>query len=254
MTFEFEELDYQTTPLGDISLRRRSEPRLQGAIVYEVKLGDEFLMSSLFTEAEVQLARLGLAALSDWSGDREHGLDVVVGGLGLGYTAAAVLQDSSVGSLAVVEVMQPVIDWHRRGLVPLGKQLTADPRCALLHADFFAMATSDDGFYPDTPERRVHAVLLDIDHSPSHWLNAGNSVFYSAIGLHRLADKLHSGGIFGLWSDDPPDSGFTRLLDSVFESSEAHVVAFANPYTGGESSNTVYLARKAPASGRRQSN
>ena len=65
MTFDFEELDYQVTPLGDISLRRRAEPRLGGTIVYEVKLGDEFLMSSLFTEAEIQLARLGLAALDD---------------------------------------------------------------------------------------------------------------------------------------------------------------------------------------------
>ncbi|MDH3527661.1 MAG: spermidine synthase, partial [Gammaproteobacteria bacterium] len=63
MTHEFEELDYQKTPLGEISLRRREEPRLDGKILYEVKLGDEFLMSSLFTNAEIQLARLGLAAL-----------------------------------------------------------------------------------------------------------------------------------------------------------------------------------------------
>ena len=83
MTFEFEELDYQQTPLGVISLRRRSEPRLDGKILFEVKLGDEFLMSSLFTEAEVQLARLGLAGLGGTD------LDVVVGGLGLGYTAVA---------------------------------------------------------------------------------------------------------------------------------------------------------------------
>ena len=49
--FEFAELDYQETPLGAISLRRRSEPRLGGKILYEVKLGEEFLMSSLFVEA-----------------------------------------------------------------------------------------------------------------------------------------------------------------------------------------------------------
>jgi hypothetical protein len=97
MTFDFQELDYQVTPLGDISLRRRSEPRLGGTIVYEVKLGNEFLMSSLFTEAEIQLARLGLAALDD-SGDNT--LDIVVGGLGLGYTAHAVLELSAVRSLA----------------------------------------------------------------------------------------------------------------------------------------------------------
>ena len=248
MTFVFEELDFQKTPLGEISLRRRSEPILEGMIVYEVKLDDEFLMSSLFTESEVQLARLGLAALDSVSRDQEHGLDIVVGGLGLGYTAVAVLQDPSVGSLMVVEMMEPVIDWHRRGLVPLGKELTSDPRCTLVHADFFDIATSDrSGFDRTTPNALVHAVLLDIDHSPSHWLNPGNSSFYTAPALRILADKLHSGGIFGLWSNDPPDGEFTRLLNTVFESSETHIVTFANPYTGGESSNTVYLGRKSSA-------
>jgi len=240
MTLDFEELDYQKTPLGEISLRRRAEPRLGGRIVYEVKLGDEFLMSSLFTSAEVQLARLGLAALEG------SGLDIVIGGLGLGYTAVAALEDPSVKSLMVVEVMEPVIDWHRRGLVPLGEKLVSDPRCTLVHADFFAVASSSrGGFDRADPTRLVHAVLLDIDHSPSHWLNPGNSAFYTVTELQGLTRKLHPGGIFGLWSNDPPDAEFTRLLDSVFQSSESHIVTFANPYTGGESSNTVYLAYKS---------
>ena len=239
MTFEFEELDYQETPLGNISLRRRSEPRLEGKILYEVKLGDEFLMSSLFTEAEIQLAKLGLAELE---GDD---LDIVVGGLGLGYTAVAALENPSVRSLVVVEVMEPVIDWHRRGLVPLGESLVSDPRCTLVHADFFDVASSADlGFDRSDTNRQAHAVLLDIDHSPSHWLNPGNAAFYTPQGLRNLAEKLHPGGVFGLWSNDPPDSEFTDLLGSVFQSSEAHIVTFPNPYRGGESSNTVYLARK----------
>jgi spermidine synthase len=240
MTFEFEELDYQKTPLGEISLRRRAEPRLEGKILYEVKLGDEFLMSSLFTSAEIQLARLGLAALEG------TGWDIVVGGLGLGYTAVAALKDPSVKSLMVIEVMEPVIDWHRRGLVPLGKELVADSRCTLVHADFFEVASSSgSGFDRATPTRLVHAVLLDIDHSPSHWLNPGNSAFYTAQGLRNLADKLYPGGIFGLWSNDPPDKEFTRLLDTIFQSSESHIVSFPNPYSSGESSNTVYLAHKS---------
>lgn len=238
MTFILEELDYQQTPLGDISLRRRSEPRLDNRVLYEVKLGDEFLMSSLFTDAEVALATLALAQL--------HGdaLDIVVGGLGLGYTAAAALEHPTVRSLQVVEVMQPVIDWHRRGLVPLGETLSSDPRCTLTRADFFAVATApDSGFDPTDPRRRVHAVLLDIDHSPRHWLNGGNAAFYSSSGLGRLADKLHPGGVFGLWSNDPPDDAFMQLLSAVFVACESHVVRFANPYSGGESTNTVYLAR-----------
>jgi len=238
MTIEFEELDFRETPLGDISLRRRSEPMVGGQIVYEVKLGDEFLMSSLFTAAEIALARFGLAELEG------SDLDIVVGGLGLGYTAAAALEFPSVGSLVVIDIMEPVIDWHRRGLVPLGDRLTSDPRCILRHADFFEVAASPEGgFNPAAPTQPVHAVLLDIDHSPTHWLNSGNSAFYTEPVLRNLAEKLCPTGVFGMWSNDPPDDGFTRILGSVFQSTAAHVVSFPNPYTGGESSSTVYISR-----------
>lgn len=149
MTSKFEELDYQKTPLGKISLRRRVEPRLEGEILYEVKLGDEFLMSSLFTNAEIQLARLGLAALEG------TGVDIVVGGLGLGYTAVATLEDPAVRSLMVVEVTEPVIDWHRQGLVPLGKELVSDPRCTLVHTDFFDVASSSGGGFDRAATRGI---------------------------------------------------------------------------------------------------
>ena len=128
--------------------------------------------------------------------------------------------------------------------MPLGNELTSDPRCTLIHADFFEVATSPGGFDPADPDRLVHAVLLDIDHSPSHWLNSGNSTFYTESALAKMADKLYPGGIFGLWSNDPPVKEFTDLLDSVFQSSESHVVTFPNPYTNGESTNTVYLGYK----------
>ncbi|MFT5084708.1 MAG: spermidine synthase [Lentisphaeria bacterium] len=243
MAFVFEELDNQESPIGNISLRRRSDPRLGGKILFEVKLGEEFLMSSLFTEAEIQLSKLGIAALA--AAGFEDQLDIIVGGLGLGYTAAAALEYSSVRSLIVIDVMEAVISWHQCGLVPLGNTLTSDPRCTLFHGDFFAIATADQcGFNMAQPEQLAHAVLLDIDHSPSEWLNPQNKRFYTAAALQSLSDKLHPGGIFGLWSNDPPDDNFMALLDSVFESSEAQRVFFPNPYKGGESSNTVYLAHK----------
>jgi hypothetical protein len=107
----FEQLCWDETPMGVLGLRRRTDPTL-GAEVYEVKLGDEYLMSSHFTVAEVALATLGLAPLEgDW-------LEVVVGGLGLGYTARAVLEDPRVGSLVVVEALPEVIAWHEQGLLP----------------------------------------------------------------------------------------------------------------------------------------
>ncbi len=127
------ELGYQKTSLGDLTLRRRTEPRLQNADVFEVKLGDEYLMSSLFTEAERRLATLGLASL-------QGELDVVVGGLGLGYTAAEVLKNERVSRLLVIDLFHAVIDWHRDGLIPLGNVLTGDHRCELRQGDFFELA------------------------------------------------------------------------------------------------------------------
>src|SRR5215203_4600345 len=104
MSARFEELDWQPTSIGAISLRRRHDPVFD-AEVYEVKLDDAYLMSSLFTVAEVALARLGLAGLG------ATGLDVAVGGLGLGYTAVTVLEDPRVSSLVVVEALEAVIGW-----------------------------------------------------------------------------------------------------------------------------------------------
>ncbi|MEV4515274.1 spermidine synthase [Dactylosporangium sp. NPDC049525] len=236
MTRRIEELDWQQTPIGEVSLRRRREPSL-GVEVYEVKLGDEYLMSSLFTVAEIELARLGLAGLP------EGPLDVVVGGLGLGYTAHAALQDPRVESLLVVDYLDAVIGWHRKDLLPLSAALTGDPRCRLVHGDFFALTAGDDGYDPSAPGRRFDAVLLDIDHSPRHLLHPGNGGFYTAAGLRRLAGHLRPGGVFGLWSNDPPDDGFIATLAEVFADARAEVVAFDNPLQRRQSTNTVYVAR-----------
>lgn len=233
MSARFEEIDRRRTPMGEISLRRRLEPSLL-VDVYEVKLDDEFLMSSLFTAAEVELARLGLAELvgSD--------LDVVVGGLGLGYTARAVLEDPRVRSLHVVEALGAVIEWHEQELLPLAAALTSDQRCRLVHGDFFAMVAGD-WLGPGAPDR-CDAVLVDIDHTPGHVLHPSHAAFYTRDGLRPLAARLHPGGVFALWSDDPPDGTFVAVVEEVFTSCVARVVTFRNPLTGGEATNTVYVA------------
>ena len=241
MTRLFEELDYQQTPMGELILRRRSVPvPSQGNVeIYEVKLGEAFLMSSLFHDVEVALADLGLSALvaGEW--------DVVVGGLGLGYTAAAALAHGSVRSLTVIDTLEAVIGWHRRGLVPLGPKLTGDSRCHLIHADFFALAGSSAGF---DAGRKFHAVLLDIDHSPRNLLAPRHAAFYSPPGLLALASHLHPGGVFALWSDDAPDADFLGSLRTTFASAEAHVVIFPNPLLERDSASTVYVARTGAAS------
>lgn len=231
----FEELDYRPTAIGAISLRRRRDPG-SGEDVYEIKLGDAFLMSSLFTASEIALARLALAGLA---GDR---LDVLVGGLGLGYTASAVLEHDRVASLRVIELMDAVIDWHRAGLVPLGPALTGDRRCTLTTGDFFALAASRSGFDDSAPGRCFDAILVDIDHSPASFLDPANAAFYGAVGLTAVARHLKPGGVFALWSDDRPDAEFTAVLTAVFASARAETVTFHNPLQNRPFTQTVYLA------------
>ncbi len=240
MSARFQELDRRPTPWGVISLRRRRDPR-SGQDVYEVKLDDEFLMSSLFTVGEVELARLALADLSAAS------LDVAVAGLGLGCTAQTVLEHPSVRSMVVVEALGEVIEWHEDELIPAGATLMSDHRCQLVQGDFFAMVDTSLGLTPETPGRRFHAIIVDIDHSPRHLLHPSHAPFYEPAGVRRLADHLQPGGAFALWSNDPPDEEFKAVLADVFADVAAQVVGFHNPLQEREATNTVYVARKAPA-------
>lgn len=236
----FEEIDTQPSTLGDISLRRRRIPALGDRDVYEVKLGEEFLMSSMFVDAEIALADFGLAAVD---GDD---LAVVVGGLGLGYTAEAALKNDRVAELLVVDALATVIQWHEQEKVPLGKVLNDDPRCRFVHANFFDLALSPEkGFDPERPGRQFDAILLDIDHSPRALLNDSNASFYNAASLATMARQLRPGGAFAMWSNEPPDEAFLRVLEGVFVEVEARVVSFFNPFQNCESSNTVYVARRA---------
>lgn len=239
MPLPFVELDFRPTPMGDLILRRRRIAMLDDLEVYEVKLGDAFLMSSLFHVVEDALADLGLAAVAG------EALQVVVGGLGLGYTAVAALMHERVAELLVVDALPAVIEWHQQHLVPLGATLTGDARCRFVEADFFALAADPDrGFDPAQPGRRFHAVLLDIDHSPDNLLHERHASFYSTDGLRSLAAQLLPGGVFALWSDDPPESTFLSSLAEVFEAPATHIVTFPNPFLERDSESTVYVARK----------
>lgn len=226
----FEELDYQQTPLGEISLRRRVSPSVPDEPVYEVKVGNELLMSSAVNASEKALARLALERLVD------RPCDVLVGGLGLGYTAAAALEFANVRRLVVVEFLEPVIAWHRRRLVPAAAGLLDDPRCSLVQGDFFArMAESE-------PDETFDAILVDIDHAPDALLRASHGDFYTAEGLTGMRRHLRDGGLFGLWSaSEPPGAFLDNLGDAGFQV-DVHEVPFQNPHLGIEDINWIVLA------------
>jgi hypothetical protein len=90
-------------------------------------------------------------------------------------------------------------------------------------------------------------VLLDIDHSPRDLLHQRHGAFYEPGGLRQLAAHLHPGGVFALWSNDPPDNGFLDSLRAVFATAEAQIVSFPNPFLDKDSASTIYLARTVAA-------
>lgn len=231
----FREIDFRPTMMGDLILRERWD-FVAGQELLEIKLGEEFLMSSLFTVAETALGHLAIADCPE--GD----LDVIVGGLGLGYTALAVLEHDRVRSLVVLDALPEVIEWHQRLLIPAGATLISDHRCRLVHGDFFAGVRVGGELDEECPGRLWHAIIVDIDHTPGHHLDPSHADLYTIDGLQRLVERLHPGGVFALWSDDPPEEVFMQALRAVFGQARAEVVTFPNPLLGRTSSSTVYLA------------
>lgn len=233
----FEEIACEQTSIGELILRRR-RLKPDGEDIWEIKLNDGYLMSSQFVDGEVALADMALAMLDG------PDLDVVVGGLGLGYTAKAALDNPNVTHLAVVELIPEVIVWHHKRLLPLGEAVAGDPRCTLLEGDFFALATASEGFDVQEPARLHDAILIDIDHSTTHFIDGSSASFYSRDALAAVSAKLKPGGIFALWSTDAEDPAFVAALRESLEDVRVEKIEFYTPYRDEPAFNLIYLGRK----------
>jgi len=232
MCASIRELDYRHTELGELILRSRKSIALPDTVVYEVKLNGAFLMSSVVNESEKALARLAI----EEAGDRV--CDVLLGGLGLGCTAAEVLAYRTVRRLEVIEYLQPVIDWHRQGLVPAA-EILKDPRCHMTRADFFeVVGRADSGSH-----RGYEIILMDIDHSPDSLLHPRHGSLYTPQGLERLKRHLKPPGIFALWSAGEPAQTFMDAMLGAFSKVEAREVSFHNPHFGIQESNWIIMGR-----------
>jgi spermidine synthase len=231
------ELDRRQTSLGEIILRRGVIQSLDDATVYEILIDGEMLMSSVVNFSEIALARIGLEA---WGPVPSR---VLVGGLGLGYTAHAALRTARVRSVDVLELLEPVLEWHETGQVPLGMELSSDPRVRLLHGDFFAWVRGDDPVCARTLPR-YDVILLDIDHSSEYLLQATHAPFYSEEGLRALSDRLEDGGVFAYWSSDVSERHLADTLRQVFPVVEEHAVEFYNPGRVEYDTNTIVIGRK----------
>lgn len=235
MSQMFEEIDYRKTPIGELALRRR-RMRPDGEDIWEIKLDDGYLMSSEFVEGEIALADLALAMVE---GDD---LDIVVGGLGLGYTAEAVLSDPRVASLTVVELIPEVIEWHEKRRLPLGEAVAGDARCRLLQGDFFTLSRTPGGFGENGGSSH-DAIIVDIDHSTTHLIDDASACFYSAEAIAALASGLRPGGVFALWSTDAEDPDFCTAMRAIFRDVRVERVEFQTPYRSDLAFNLIYLGR-----------
>lgn len=227
---EFEVIEHAESALGTLILRRRTAPVPD---VIELTLDHQFLMSSAVTVSERELATRAIAM---------HGgsdLDVLIGGLGLGYTSKAALDSDRVARVEVVELVQGIIDWVASGVIPLGKELMADAR---FHA------TRDDVFERlRRPATTTHDVLLiDVDHSPDERLGGSSDSFYAHANLVIAAQHLRPGGVFGVWSTSE-NPAFEAELRKTFDDVHVESIEFFNETVGQPETNWLFLAR-GPAS------
>jgi spermidine synthase len=224
-----EYLAAEESPLGLVCLRQRPLAGDPAEVATEITLDHQFLMSSANTASEVALAERALAL---------HGgthLAVLVGGLGLGYTAHAVLASPRVARLEVVEYLAPVIGWLRAGRLPLSDVLMRDSRLAVALGDVYARLAGE-------PAERWDLILIDVDHSPEEPLGRESASFYSESGLARARRHLAPGGVFGVWSyaESPR---FADALARVFAEVHVERVCFENRVLGEEETNVLFLAR-----------
>jgi spermidine synthase len=234
MFSDLDVLDSADTAIGQIYLYRRELLNQPGAWVYAVDIDGRLLMSSVSPLSERQLATSALAMHR-----RGDGLRVLIGGLGLGYTAQAALESSRPSTVRVVDRMDFVIRWMQEGILPLSEQLYADERLELVQGDVYA-----DLLGPVSATWDL--ILVDVDHSPDEPLDAASSAFYSADGQKRVARHLAPGGVLGVWSAHDSDS-FAAVLDLTYPETSREQVCWTIEHEGESKEplhNVLFFARK----------
>jgi spermidine synthase len=211
---------------GEVALARRGE-------VVELVVNGAFSMDTVHTATERALATLALARIP---GD---GLRVLVGGLGLGFTVRALLDEPRVAHVDVVELHAPLVAWARDGLVPPLAGLLDDRRVTVTTADVLDAV-------PALAMGSVDGVLLDVDNGPGFLIHPHNEAVYASDFLEAAARALSRRGVVAIWSADPS----SELEDELATACGAvETVTLDVARDGREFSYTVYLAgRAAPAS------
>ena len=184
---------------GEIVLRRRIDPDSPGGSPedLELRVNGVFVMDTLETTSETALAEAALQHV-------EAPATVLVGGLGLGFTARAVLCDHRVEKVVVAEIEDALVGWFRDGTVPHGPAFLADERVVVATADVRQVVE-------ESPAERFDLVLLDVDNGPDFLVYDGNRAIYECSFLERVGITLRAGGALAIWSSTESP----RLVDTM---------------------------------------
>jgi spermidine synthase len=185
---EYTEVARAASPRGEIVLRERrdSDAGPNPPVVLELRVNGVFVMDTFETSSEKGLATAALKQV-------ERPRNVVVGGLGLGFTVHEVLADKRVEKVVVVEIEDALVRWMRDGTVPHGPSYLADERVAVITADIrVAMAEATPAGYD--------LVLLDVDNGPGFLVHDDNVAVYQAEFLELTRKALRPGGAVVIWS------------------------------------------------------
>jgi spermidine synthase len=188
-------LDRALSPDGqELTLHQRDD-------TFVIRIAGDDLMSSRMHGSEEELARLAVEARGT-----KPIRQVVVGGLGMGYTLRALLGALDAAGVqtgvdvVVAELFPEVVRWNQGPLAPLAGHPLADRRVRVALGDAVDLLLG-----PGTPPGVLDVVMLDLDNSPNAFTVARNARLYSRRGLARLRERLSSGGVLAVWSahDDP---------------------------------------------------
>ncbi len=205
MTRPWVTFDRLDTPEGPLELRRRGEGD------FLITVGGRVLMTSSAHRSEEALAELACRAI----GDRQQAR-VLLGGLGMGYTLRATLDNlPESASLTVVELNPKVVEWCRGPLAPLTKSAVSDARVTVEIDDVSrAIAGSKPGWWD--------AIILDLYEGPHAASQSANDPFYGRAALTRTAKALSNRGTLAIWSEEA-DAAFERNLVAAGLTLEKHL-------------------------------
>jgi spermidine synthase len=184
------------TPEGPLELRQRGEQD------FMITVGKRVLMSSMLTRSELAVAQKACDTIRNRPAPR-----VLIGGLGLGYTLRATLDNIPKAGRVEVAELNPVVErWCRGPLAVLTKNAVADKRVQVVIGDVTTLIRK-----AAAGAEKYDAIILDLYVGPGTLTKGQRDPLYGSDILRATFAALTPGGAYTVWSEEPNESFESRL-------------------------------------------